>query len=690
MTARSKHANTSSNAGIDFLLERALTEHPWVFSLITTFLAYAFFWIIAPPNFTETFDDSVMASFLYGYMGEPESHLMYINILLGSVMHWLVQIIPFVPWYGLFQIVTVFLSMSVLVYLIARSLPTRSSLFAIAAIILTFGYQFLSKLQYSKTAGIAILAGTLLLFFALRNKSHFSMKLFALLLLFIGSLFRFPILFSLIAFLTAALVFELFDSNDGLKKTIAKFAPLVIVAVLLCVSGRLYQYASYNLDGEWGDDLALNQYRAELTDYGYPDYDANIELYQSLNISKNDLALYEAGGYGDTELFSPETIITLANAKTDSTMSLKSTLANLKKLLKGFLNYSFFPVLLVVIIWSLLCSWRNKRALAFAIIEILLFVLLQVYLVINGRYLQNRVDIVLALALCVILIVYCCRNDRIAEESKSACALLIAIVLFVSLPTLANEHQKFVVDKRNDPAAFFDAAGSNKSHFYFYFESWSKMPDKMYDAFQRNQQGSRSNIETLGTWRFNTPVVKEQLKSWGITNPYRALIDNDQVFLACADEKSCNLVVNHIREHYNDQASAVLVKTIAGKYRVYRIVTRDLELDTQSATRSNYLLDSSITTTVTKNGKQLVVSGWAFLEGSNSLSSDVYIGVTDENGNEQMYYAMQGELNDHDDIMYGRFGAFAATIPYRPELSRIITVYLKNNESIYAIPVTTS
>ena len=58
-----------------------------------------------------------MASFAYGYMGEYTDKLVFINVIIGKILRFLIQLFPHVPWYALSQCAIIYASFTVIVFL---------------------------------------------------------------------------------------------------------------------------------------------------------------------------------------------------------------------------------------------------------------------------------------------------------------------------------------------------------------------------------------------------------------------------------------------------------------------------------------------------------------------------------------------------------------------------------------------
>ena len=155
-------------------------------SMLITLVSMLIFWWIFPPRFTETTDDMLMASFSYGYMGEYYAKLVYINSIVGFVLKICMKLVPWFPWYTFAQCMIIYLSHSTIMYLILKRFSGNKAIFPVSFIIIYFGYEFFSNLQFTKTATIAVVAGFLMMFYAVSEKRYWYTHIWAGILIFVG------------------------------------------------------------------------------------------------------------------------------------------------------------------------------------------------------------------------------------------------------------------------------------------------------------------------------------------------------------------------------------------------------------------------------------------------------------------------------------------------------------------------
>ena len=134
--------------------------------------------------------------------------------------------------------------------------------------------------------------------------------------------------------------------------------------------------------------------------------------------------------------------------------------------------------------------------------------------------------------------------------------------------------------------------------------------------------------------------------------------------------------IAYIREHYNQNASAVCVKIVENCYSIYRIIT-----SAPSASVVENATDASCSMDCTVYGYseegELFLSGSLSWTDSVSFSDNIYIGLVDSSGQEYLYYVTQTDIN-------GDFSAFSMScIPSGNVAS--VNLYLETADTVYAL-----
>ena len=130
--------------------------------------------VLISSGFYETNDDNYLSAIIYGAWGNSASNVVYINSLLSTLLYVIHNSLPSVPVYYIFQLLLILASLTIVSYVVVKKSSSRSSYLMITAFALFFGYECYVKMQYTKTAAIATLAGLCLLFM-LRDKNVWHM-----------------------------------------------------------------------------------------------------------------------------------------------------------------------------------------------------------------------------------------------------------------------------------------------------------------------------------------------------------------------------------------------------------------------------------------------------------------------------------------------------------------------------------
>lgn len=664
-------------------------------AILITLSAMAFFWILFPPHFTETTDDMIMASFSYGYMGEYTSKLVYINILIGYALKTCMIIMPHIPWYSIFQCLIIFVSFAVIIFLILEKFDGILSAFPITLILAYFGYQFFSSLQFTKTASIASIAGALLMFYAIQKQKKWLLHVFAGFLLLIGSLYRFRMFEIVLLFMAGLGIIEVCRCIKQKKWLhLAKLCVPFLVVLFICFSCKMYDTWVYSHTPGWENYWEYNQLRDTLQNSlhngsggtGFPNYEENQELYSSLDITENDYNLYRSANFADTELFTEDIIRELVNVKGNISINKQFVKSFFSQNVAQLINYSFFPAVCIAAIFCILQFQKKKRMQYLLFIyEILSFGIVQLYFYWRGRYLQNRVDVGIFLTMTLIFLLHGYGENTFLPKKKNILILLAGIMAFSSV-SYHTEQYKSDLKNRETSVSINEMRhliSTDQEHFYFYYTSWSVYPDWLCNIKTVGQKGCGKNTSALGTWRVSTYTVQQKWQQYGITNPYRDMIDNPDVLVVCPNEAAAEQILTHLREHYNTEINAYMVKIISGLYPVYRFSSVDLSLDTSSAINNKDILSSDSTYDADINQGILHVSGELYKENSNSFASNIYIGISSED-EEIFYYTTQ--LENINDNSTSKYGTFNCDVPL-PETGCEINLYLQQDGKLYKVSV---
>ena len=141
-------------------IEKKTKNAPLLISILLNLLAVIIIFLLFEPTMKS--DDYDMCNLLYGGVnGQYESQLLYSSIIWGKMMVGLLHIFPSIAWYAILQYILIICAMIwVDVILLKRNKNYGTWLFGLA---LFLTYEFMIRLTFSKTAGILMIAGYIVL-----------------------------------------------------------------------------------------------------------------------------------------------------------------------------------------------------------------------------------------------------------------------------------------------------------------------------------------------------------------------------------------------------------------------------------------------------------------------------------------------------------------------------------------------
>lgn len=328
----------------------------------------------------EVNDDLIMEALLYGYKGaEGTSFLVFINRILGCILHFLVSVFPRVNWYFVMHYAVSLTSLFVLSRTLIRKFDLKGIFVSI--LIVASGMETLFIVQYTKTAALAVIAGAIGLFFSLREKGYKVFKGVCIALIVTGSMMRFESFLMVFPFAGCIGLYELIPVFKSRKEDIRRY--LIVMGVTLCLAGACYAGGKIINSSTSGSDefYKYNEYRTQLSDFPVDHTDdPSSEALMVANWMNNDPGV-----------ITPDRLEELGKAY--SVDEKPFTPDALKAFIGGYIPSSLFtePMILVSFVTALLYLAFSRRKIW--IIPVLgCYVVLEWYLFSMGRAAIHRVD----------------------------------------------------------------------------------------------------------------------------------------------------------------------------------------------------------------------------------------------------------------------------------------------------------
>ena len=522
------------------------------------------------PSF-ETNDDIVFAELGSGLRGVKDAHLVFQNYGLGMIYRLLYGVTGRLPWYTIVQYMILFAAFTVVTYVLISRLGEISGLCLFVILACGFGYEGYIHLQFTKTAGIAAAAAVFLLLYLLEQEKYSWWGIAGgILLAVIAYMYREDQFWASCGLMAGAGLLFLFDLRKYRNKKLRRLEICVLTfgVLLLSVFGVDRWDSSKYRSAEWKEYQEFNQLRSELLDYGFPDYDSNQEIYEELGISREAYELYKSWNFNDTEKFDTEVMKKLVDLKQKRPLTIRTVTAFLRRFPSDLLRMPMFYFFAVFAVLWRLCGKKDVFSVISVLAECLLLVAVYFYLYYQGRYMVNRVDVGLWFSACLVMLwIFSSGEVRYMNTKVSVLLCMICVVLgqFMMYKDwrLATSS---IPEARVSQRAVLETIGTDKEHTYL-AKSGMLSEIVCYGPSDRMPENLLDNVYWFGGWECRTPGYTRAMEVRGIINPYRDVVNNENVYLV---DDNIDLTLKYIRQYYAENAEAVFVKTI-GNVDVYQI-----------------------------------------------------------------------------------------------------------------------
>ena len=535
------------------------------------------------PRF-ETNDDVLMSKFVDGQMGEKSAYIPFINIVLGFFLKLLYTIGgEGLNWYSISMYALMLAAFTAMTWVLLMRFRALGAWSMAAVILLTVGLNSYLYPCFSKTCALAAAGGLCLMLYAMGDGLEKPKRLplvlgFALAAL--GYLWRVEEFFGVAVLLAPvglvrvlALLRKTRDEKPGQRLgRVWRYArPFLLLLALVLLLFGLDRFLWTR--GDYAYFTAYNDTRSALVDYStVPEYEQMQQVYDGLDMDETAVYFLKNWSFYDTEKFSLEKIRAVLDARNSVVPNpspgeslgifLDKALPGLARTLAGM------GFALMLMLW-LACGrhrWQDWLGLGLSLGFFGLIYLLMIY---QNRYLANRVDMGLLLALMLAMSFLMdeakLRNDRLF------CALLIALALAVGLYSNRNVckfSDQYDVEDKSAKKAAMEQLLADEEHLYL-CKVWS-IDHELYTPLETAPAGFADRIVLLGGWSLYHPSIEHVLESYDIENPYPDMIGNEQVRLIDSDVER---TLAYLREYYAPDVWAEPVEPLSSEtgLSIYRI-----------------------------------------------------------------------------------------------------------------------
>lgn len=521
----------------------------------------------------ETNDDLFISKFFDGQMAHKTSYVPFINICLGWFMKTVYTALgESVNWYSASQYLLLYLGFTAVTWTLLRRYRLGPALVMTAVLLGAFGTDCYLSMNFSKPAALGTVGGMALMLQGIDAGSGRVQKkplVLGFVLALCGYVWRFEE-FGVCALLMAcgclAALFEIGAKNRELplggrmKKYLRCLAPFVLLAV--CAAGLFaIDLAAWNKP-DAGGFLDFNNTRSSFIDFQTPEYSQMPEVYDSVGMDENFVYLMKKWSFYDTERFNRKNLETLIAAR-DSLVPRRTPGeclgVFLNECLMGFTqDRPFAGFALMLAVW-LACGKRRAGTWVSLGCLACLFGGIYLAMIYADRYLANRVDIGLFLAMAVVL-----SFELDADKLRIEKLLLVAVLLLSLFITYRMnraycylDRHNTIEDKSTEKAAIAQLLEDDE-HLYF-VKIWA-IDHQLYTPLEIPPAGFADKLVLIGGWSMGHPEIEAILDKWNVENPYHDLVNREDILLIDHD---IDRTLAFLRTAYYPKASARLVEPLS-------------------------------------------------------------------------------------------------------------------------------
>lgn len=531
----------------------------------------------------ETNDDLFISKFFDGQMAHKTMYAPFINICLGFLMKAVYSLLgDGFNWYSAAQYLLLYLGFSAVTWVLLRRYRLGPALVMTAVLLGAFGTDCYLSMNFSKPAAVGTVGGMALMLHAVRNgrgRRQRTPLILGFVLALCGYVWRFEE-FGVCALLMACGVLALliergaenrsFPLGERVRQYLRLIAPFTLLAV--CAAGLfVLDYAVWQRP-EAGGFWTFNNTRSSFIDFQTPEYSEMPEVYDSVGMDENFVYMMKKWSFYDTERFNQKNLETLIAARDE--LIPRRTPGEclgvfLNKCLMGFtLDRPFAGFALMLVIW-LACgkrragTWISLGAMAG------LFGVIYLAMIYADRFLANRVDIGLFLAMAVVL------SFALDTEKLKAEKLLLTAVLLLSLFITWRMNRAYcwldrhntIEDKSSEKAAIARILEDDE-HLYL-TKIWA-IDHQLYTPLETPPALFADKLLLIGGWSMGHPEIEAVLDRWDIENPYRDLVNREDVRLI---DHEIDRTLAYLRGAYYPDAKAELIEPLSAEtgLMIYRV-----------------------------------------------------------------------------------------------------------------------
>jgi len=493
------------------------------------------------PLFYETNDDYGISDMIA--KGYPE--IGFVNYYFCKILAGIQSYVGETNVFVVSQIIMSFIAMTVFLKVVIERRKSFGEVMVALAAIGILAFDHYSSIQFTKTAGLLMASGLVLLADTyIHERRPFSFAA-AICIYYIGTFYRQKGMTPAIAYIGIFMILWWILNREEFKckfKDWRRELVLIMGIIVLIVVPFGLDYMSDRANESTAEMKRAREYSAErvkITDYPtYENYEENKEKYDAIGISENDLHLIDRWIFDYDGAASLENLKKINSINEDSlanNISIEDAITKMKaKIHKDVEERSRLGIhiLIIAMLSAFYVLVTKPKYWVYVPIAILLTASCYVAIIYMGRA-QYRAFYV-ADASAILWIIYSAQvsnqwSGRVARVGREILALVLTlgILTFVGPLMSESEEKADYTEKLIESEELADYFDSNPE-ILFIGASTIMQFDKSYLTPLQLPEPER-NVADTGGWESLTPYKLDQLSSFGITNPVRDIVNKENV-----------------------------------------------------------------------------------------------------------------------------------------------------------------
>lgn len=537
-------------------------------------------------------DDYFMAARLTGAFGtDYNPHLIFVNAIYGYALLPLYHLFPKIGWYYTGEMFSVFLSLTVIGYVLLQKCGERWGAVLAALFTALFASDFYLVVQFTQCASILSAAGMLLFAYGVIEhkqdrdcrapsgirddiKKAIPFALGVLLMLW-GSVMRWQAFLMGMPFFCLGMLFIL--------KKCWKVKWHIIAGLTMLFSGS---FAMHHFDQEiyrapeYKEFVEFQEPRVILGDYGNYDQNAVFEDAEEIGLSGKDFHMLKNWTWYDTETFSVDSLKQYADIAT-AYLDQKPLKQIPRKLLQALGKSLYSPLFWTWFILCLTVIITNSKKHLYPWTSLVFILAMIAYLLAMGR-LVYRVESGFWLFAAVWTIPLFGKFP-FTLSYKITCTIL-CIITIANIYTYASSGSLIRSPEGGDLRTLAIQDSTDYTQVFNFIDS---QPNKIFllsdnalrrfshhrnHPYQASPIGSYRHTVSIGYWTPYLPEITKALADYGITNPMKDVIHDNVIVL---DEAN---LADFLQRHYYDSVAVDTLRTIGEMtFYKYRLVSKETQ-----------------------------------------------------------------------------------------------------------------